>query len=347
VKAAVFRGAGDIRVEDVSPPEAGPGDVIVTVEACGICGSDLHAYEHGRFVRPGQVMGHEFSGRIAAAGARVEGLRKGDRVAILPYASCGCCAACRRDLRHLCRDVTSQSIAYGRPGAFADEVLVPDAVVGRNVHVLPTRMSFATAALAEPLAVALHAIRLSDLPPGATVAVTGLGPIGLLAVAALRHRRADRIIGADTLATRRDSALALGASDVIDPVATPLRDFVRRERLQLDVAFDASGSVRAVENAIEALRPGGRLVALAIYADELRINPSRLVQLELTLNGSFAATVSDFDHALELLHCDAVPEALLVSHRFSLSEASAAFAAQADRASSLKVMILPQQGSTA
>jgi (R,R)-butanediol dehydrogenase/meso-butanediol dehydrogenase/diacetyl reductase len=345
MRAAVYHGAGDVRVETVPAPVPGPRDVVVDVVACGICGSDLHAYEHGRFLREGQVMGHEISGEIAAVGADVRGLEAGDRVAVMPYVSCGHCAMCRRGTPHLCRSVTTDSIAYGRPGGFADAVLVPDAVLGHNVHPLPAGMSFETAALAEPLAVVLHALRLGGLPPSATVAVTGLGPIGLLAVAALRHDGAARILASDLIAGRRTTAEALGATDVLDPATTSLKAYARERDVVLDAVFEVSGSAAAFEDAVSAVRPGGRLVALAIYAGEVRLNPSRLVQLELGLQGSFAATPRDFAEALALLAGALLPSDAVVSHRFGLADAPAAFAAQADRVSSTKVMIMPKEAS--
>jgi threonine dehydrogenase-like Zn-dependent dehydrogenase len=345
MRAAVFHGAGDVRVEAVPAPAPAARDVVVDVVACGICGSDLHAYEHGRFLRAGQIMGHELSGEIAAVGAAVRGLDVGDRVAVMPYVSCGRCAMCRRGTPHLCRSVTTDSIAYGRPGGFADAVLVPDAVLGHTVHRLPDGMSFETAALAEPLAVVLHAIRLAGLPPGANVAVTGLGPIGLLAVAALRRGGATRILASDIIAGRRATAEALGASAVLDPAATSLKAFARERDVVLDAVFEVSGSSAAFEDAVTAVRPGGRLVALAIYAGDVQLNPSRLVQLELGLQGSFAATARDFAEALALLAADLLPSEAVVSHRFALADAPAAFAAQADRASSTKVMIMPREAS--
>lgn len=343
MRAAVFRGAGDIRVEAVPVPTPGPRDVIVAVAACGICGSDLHAYEHGRYVRLGQIMGHEFAGELVAVGAAVEGLGVGDRVSVLPYVACGRCQMCRRAMTHLCPSVTTDSLAYGRPGGFAEQTLVPDAVSGHNVHRLPPHMSYETAALAEPMAVALHAIRLADLPLDAHVAVTGLGPLGQLAVAALGadSTRRGTIVASDILPARRASARALGASDVFDPTATSLKEHVRARDVLLDAVFEVSGSAAAFEDAVAALRPGGRLVALAIYADHVRVNPSRLVQLELRLQGSFAATAQDFADALALLAGGGVPEATIVSHRFDLGDAPSAFAQQADRATSVKVMIMP------
>jgi threonine dehydrogenase-like Zn-dependent dehydrogenase len=242
--------------------------------------------------------------------------------------------------------VTFDSIAYGRPGAFAEHVLVPDAVLGRNVHRLPAGMSFETAALSEPLAVVLHAIRRVDLAAGANVAVTGLGPIGQLAVAALRHRGAARILASDTIPGRRATAEALGASDVLDPATASLKAFARERDIVLDAVFEVSGSIAAFEDAVTALRPGGQLVALAIYAGDVRVNPSRLVQLELGLQGSFAATVEDFTDALALLAEDFLADAAIVSHRFGLEDAPAAFATQADRASSIKVMITPREVTT-
>src|SRR4030088_2361483 len=171
MKAAVFRGVRNIQVEDVARPEAGPEDVVVAVRACGICGSDLHTYLHGSFVEPGQVMGHEFVGEVVQAGAAVTGIAVGDRVTASPLVPCMECARCREGRYNLCAKAWTQGIAYGRPGAFAEFVRIPGAVVGENVFTLGEGVSNDAGALTEPLAVAVHAVKLAEPVHGETALV--------------------------------------------------------------------------------------------------------------------------------------------------------------------------------
>src|ERR687886_788037 len=171
MKAAVFKGVQDIRVEDVPEPEAGPRDVVVQVNACGICGSDLHTYLHGSFVQPGQVMGHEFSGRVVEAGPEVAGLQVGDRVTAIPIVPCGKCARCAEGRYNLCENAWTSGLAYGRPGAFAERIRIPGAVVGENIFVLGDDVSDEEGATVEPLAVAVHAVNLVERVEGATALV--------------------------------------------------------------------------------------------------------------------------------------------------------------------------------
>src|SRR4030088_1540070 len=176
MKAAVFRGVRNIQVEEVAAPEAGPEDVVVAVKACGICGSDLHTYLHGSFVPPGQVMGHEFVGQGVEAGGGgsrpvVGGRVVGDRVTASPLVPCNDCPRCQEGRFNLCAKAWTQGIAYGRPGAFAEFVRIPGAVVGENVFTLGEGVSNDAGALTEPLAVAVHAVKLAEPVHGETALV--------------------------------------------------------------------------------------------------------------------------------------------------------------------------------
>src|SRR3954447_9609754 len=133
MRAAVFHGPGSLVVEDVPEPEAGPRDIVIGVQACGVCGSDLHMYAHGGTVAPGAVLGHEFAGEIVAVGAEVEGIRAGDRVTASPLTPCGACARCAEGRVNLCESVWERAIGFGLPGAFAERVRIQDARLGDNV----------------------------------------------------------------------------------------------------------------------------------------------------------------------------------------------------------------------
>src|SRR5712675_2663604 len=174
MKAGVFRGIKEIAVEELEPPRAGPEDIVIAVDACGICGSDLHTYLHGAFVQPGQVMGHEFVGEVVHVGGNVAGIAVGDRVTASPIVPCMQCARCKEGRYNLCGAAWANGIAYGRPGAFAEFVKIPSPVVGSNVFLLGPEITDAGGALVEPLAVGVHAVRLVESVKGATALVLGL-----------------------------------------------------------------------------------------------------------------------------------------------------------------------------
>jgi 2-desacetyl-2-hydroxyethyl bacteriochlorophyllide A dehydrogenase len=345
MKAAVFKGVEDIRVEDVPEPEAGPRDVVVQVNACGICGSDLHTYLHGSFVQPGQVMGHEFSGRVVEAGPDVEGLQVGDRVTAIPIVPCGQCARCAEGRYNLCANAWTTGLAYGKPGAFAERIRVPNAVVGENIFLLGDDVSDEAGATVEPLAVAVHAVNLIDRVEGATALVLGLGTIGQEVVQVLRAKGARRVIGTDISQLRLEAARELGA-EAIDGSAGLEQALggALGEAEEIDVIFECSGVPALATGAIGAIRAGGTIVVLALYDDPVTFNPTAFVQSELRLQGSIAYTAADFAEAIELLRSGAVRAEPLITQRERLLDIPGAFLIQLEKDRSLKVLVTPDGG---
>ena len=338
MRAAVFKGIENIQVEDVPEPEGGAEDVVVKVHACGICGSDLHTYTHGSFVQPGQVMGHEFAGEIVHVGDAVEGLSLGDRVTASPIVPCMQCARCKEGRYNLCANAWANAIAYGRPGAFAEYVKIPNPVAGENVFRLGHEVSDEAGALVEPLAVAVHAVKLAGRVEGATTLVLGLGTIGLQMVQALRARGAGRIIGVDVSAKRIDAAAALGAEalDASDGLEAALA-----KGDDIDVVFECSGVSAVAEAALEHVRAGGSIIVIALYDDPITFNPTALVQREIRLEGSIAYTSEDFRDAVELLSKGIAQTAPLVTHREPLDRIGEAFTVQLRKEESIKVLVEP------
>jgi 2-desacetyl-2-hydroxyethyl bacteriochlorophyllide A dehydrogenase len=342
MKAAVFKGIQDVRVEDVAEPEAGPQDVVVSVAACGICGSDLHTYLHGSFVEPGQVMGHEFAGEVIAAGDEVRGLAVGDRVTASPIVPCGTCARCAEGRFNLCAAAWTTGIAYGRPGAFAERVRIPNSVPGENVFKLDDSVSDEAGATVEPLAVAVHAVRLAGDVTGQTALVLGLGTIGQQVLQVLKASGAARVIGIDLSPLRLAAAETLGAEAVDGtPGIDPALAATLGEGGEVDVVFECSGVPALAAAALEVVKGGGTIVVLALYDDPVTFNPTVLVQKEIRMQGSIAYTSDDFGEAVALISRGAVQSAPLITQREPLDAVADAFAVQLEKDRSLKVLITP------
>jgi 2-desacetyl-2-hydroxyethyl bacteriochlorophyllide A dehydrogenase len=334
MRAGVFRGIGQVPIEDVPDPRPGPRDVVLDVKACGICGSDLHTYVAAQLASVGQVMGHEFSGEVAEIGGEVEGIVVGDRVTGPPIQPCGECAACRAGRRHLCETWTTRSIAYGLPGAFAERVRIPDATLGDNVFKLLDPMTFEDGALVEPLAVGLHAVGRADTGPGDVALVLGLGTIGLQVAQVLLARGLTDVIGADLSALRRSVAEELGVTAVSgDELAAAAGG------RPIDVVFEATGAPALVQGAMELVRPAGTVVLIALYEEPAQIVPTLAVQKELTVRGSAIFTPGEFEEAVELLAAGKVRGRPLITHRLALEDLGEAFEAQLDKHAAIKVMI--------
>jgi (R,R)-butanediol dehydrogenase / meso-butanediol dehydrogenase / diacetyl reductase len=341
MKAAVFRGVEDMQVEDVPEPEGGPDDVVVAVKAVGVCGSDLHTYLHGSFVQPGQIMGHEFAGEVIAAGEQVEGVAVGDRLTASPLVPCNDCPRCAEGRYNLCAAAWTQGLAYGRPGAFAERIRIPHPVPGQNVFPLSDEISDEAGALVEPLAVAVHAVKLAEPVEGTTALVLGLGTIGLQVVQALRARGAGRIIGVDLSKLRLEAAGKLGAEalDGAGGLDEVLGDALGSD--EIDLVFECSGVPALANEAIERVRAGGTIVVLALFDDPVTFNPTMLVQKEIRLQGSIAYTGEDFADAVEMVRNGQAQSDELITHREALADISDAFGVQLDKERSIKVLVRP------
>lgn len=346
MKAAVFEGPGQVRVQEVPDPVAGVRDVVVEVAACGICGSDLHSYLEGAFVAPGQIMGHEFSGRVVEVGSGVVGVAVGDRVTAVPLSTCGRCPRCLEGAGHLCETGLSASIAYGLPGAFAQFVRVPDAVVGGNLHLVPDGVDDQAAALVEPMAVGLHAATLAAPGPTDTCVVLGLGSIGLNVVQMLRALGAGRVVGVDVSPVRLDLARRLGADVVLDGrEGDPLEAVQALTGVgaygvgaRADVVVEASGVPALLAEAVSMTRAGGRLRIAALYEGAVSIDANQIVQKEMDVSGTFAYR-GEFRQVLDLLGSGRAQAAPLVTHTFPLDGINEAFHTQLDKDVSVKVQI--------
>lgn len=260
MKAARMFGVRDVRVVESDEPALQPGEVLMRVRACAICASDLHMYEEGHSsgVYPSGpiILGHEFSGEIARIGEGVTGWSVGDRVACEPSWHCSECDMCQRGLTNLCRNIIFPSYP-DRDGALAEFINVP----AFSLATLPESVDFIGGALAEPLGVALHAVRRSDLEPGMKVAILGAGAIGLSILQMCRAFGAGEILVAEPLEGRWEAPERLGAR--VAPAAADLHRFFGKED-EPDIVFEAAGGDHTFREALDLVRPEGRVMVLGI-----------------------------------------------------------------------------------
>ena len=343
MRAGVFRGIRQVPIEDVPDPAPGPRDIVLAVRACGICGSDLHTYAQGLFAEVGQVMGHEFAGEVVEVGSEVEGIAVGDRVTGLPIQPCGDCRQCLEGREHLCETWTRRSIGYGIPGAFAERLWIPQAVLGRNVHKMPNELAFEDAALVEPLAVGVHAVGQAQPGPGDVALVLGLGTIGLQVAQVLLARGVAQVVGADLSPLRRSVAAQLGVTAVAGEDLGAAVSEAAGFR-PIDVVFEATGAPALVQSALGIVRPGGTVVLIALYEQRAELDPTIVVQKELTVRGSAIYTPEEFNEAIELLASGQAKGEPLITHRWPLEDLGEAFEAQLEKDSAIKVMVTSDGG---
>jgi L-iditol 2-dehydrogenase len=320
VEAARLHGAGDVRVGREPETVTASGEVRLTVAAIGLCGSDLHWFEEGSIGDAGLdhplALGHEFSGR----------LDDGRLVAADPCIACGECRPCLAGREHLCE--RSRFAGHSvTDGALRSVMTWP----ARLLRPLPAGMTAEEGALLEPLGVALHAVDLARIQPGETAAVIGCGPIGLLVIQVLRDLGVAPIVATEPLAHRLAAALGFGA------VAAS----AERPPVDVDAVFDTAGTDEALAAAIDACRPGGRIVLVGIPPhDRSSYRASVARRKELTLQLCRRMEAADLDRAIALAAAGRVDLAGLITHRYELEEARKAFATLAAR-SGIKVIVTP------
>jgi L-iditol 2-dehydrogenase len=282
VRVSVLRAAGDLAVEDRPDPVPGPHEVLVRVASVGVCGSDVHYFEHGRIgsfvVESPLVLGHEAAGEVVAVGSSVSRLDVGQRVSLEPGVPDFSCPQCLAGRYNLCEGMRF----YATPpidGAFAELVTTHELFA----HPVPDSLSDDAAALLEPLSVGLWACQKGGVGPGSRVLVTGAGPVGLVAVQCALARGAASVTVTDVNPHRLELARGLGATEAIDAASMP----VSESGIEVDVLLECSGNQRAAADAIRAVAPAGTIVMVGMGGDEMVMPISRIQERELTLTGTF------------------------------------------------------------
>jgi L-idonate 5-dehydrogenase len=343
MQAVRCHGPHELKVEEVADPDKAPGsrEVLVRIERGGICGSDLHYYHDGGFgairIKEPMTLGHEVSGIVEAVGADVKTVRAGERVAVNPSLACGTCAYCRRGEQLHCLEMRFFGSAMRFPhvqGAFSEYVSVDESQCFKVLGSLTA----GEAAMAEPLAVCLHAVNQAGPLVGAKVLITGSGPIGVLCAVAARRAGATEIVATDVAALPLKTMQRVGADKVIDIGADPdgLKAF-RQDKGTFDVLFEASGKEAALVGALEAVRPGGRIVQVGIGGD-VTLPMTTVVAKELSIRGTFRF-YEEFGTAVEMMNKGLIDVSPLISQTMPFRQAQAAFDLAGDRAKAMKVQL--------
>ena len=340
MKAIVIHAPRDLRIEEQAPGTPGPGEVAIRLAAGGVCGSDLHYYNHGGFgsvrLKEPMILGHEVAGHVEALGDGVEGLNVGDLVAVSPSRPCGECKYCREGLHNHCLNMRFYGSAMPFPhiqGAFREVLVAHASQCARAEGLTPGQ-----AAMAEPLSVCLHATRRAGEMLGKRVLVTGCGPIGVLCILAARRAGAAEIVATDLAPNALGHAERAGADRVINMAETPDGlDVYAADKGTFDVLFEATGVAAALAGGINAMRPRGVVMQLGLGGD-MMVPVQTLTAKELDLRGSFRFH-EEFATAVALMQKGLIDVAPLITHTMPLADAEAAFQIANDRSQAMKAQI--------
>jgi L-iditol 2-dehydrogenase len=350
MRAAVYRAVNDVRMETVPMPEIGPGELLVKIATCGICGTDLKKIHMGSHSAP-RIFGHEMAGTVVRTGAGVTNFKVGDRVMVFHHVPCGTCYYCRKQVPAQCATYKRTGTTAGLEpsgGGFSEYIRVMDWIVAnRGVIPIPDDVPFEQAAFIEPLNTVLKGTKHLNLAPDETVLVIGQGPIGLMH-AALAARTGARVFTSDLFAERHAIAAKFGLHN---PINAAIEDVVKRMKAETDgrgadaviLAVSGNGLIRT---AMDAARPGGKVMLFAqTQHGEATIDPAAVCMDEKTLLGSYSSSFTILDEVVELAfggYRKGFDLTQLISHRFPLDQAVEAIeVASHPQANSMKIMIEP------
>jgi 2-desacetyl-2-hydroxyethyl bacteriochlorophyllide A dehydrogenase len=336
MKSIVFTEPGKFIVTDRPVPKIGPGDLLLKVDACGVCGTDLHIFHGEHFVEFPVIPGHEYSGEVVEVGSDVTHIQLGDRVAVDPNIVCGVCHYCRRGHIHLCEKLTALGVNID--GGFAEYSLVP----AKQAYIVPDDLPLETSSLVEPVACCVHGIDLAEIELGDDVLIMGAGPIGIINMQLARLAGAKRVIVSEPYESRRKLAIVLGADFTIDPTNQDLKqEVLGLTGVGVDVVIECVGSAKTAEQALTVAKRGGTILLFGVTNPEAeaRIRPYDIFARELTIRGSF---VNPFTHAraIELLAAGKLKVEPLISHRFGLDDFAQALSL-AGTPQAAKILIRP------
>jgi L-iditol 2-dehydrogenase len=326
--AAVYRGVNDVRLETVPVPEIGPGEILIKVHTCGICGTDLKKIATGSHSAP-RIFGHETTGTVAAVGPKVTAFSPGDRVMVFHHIPCGQCYYCRHKTFAQCETYKKVGCTAGfepSGGGFAEYVRVMDWIVEKGAVRIPDGVSFEQACFVEPVNTCLKGIERMALAPGDTVLTIGQGPIGII-LSVLARRAGARVITSDLYAQRLTISKDFGLENSIDASHADVIQEVRRqtEGRGADAAILAVGANSLIKTAMDAVRPGGQVLLFAqTQHGEAGFDPAAVCMDEKTLIGSYSASIDLQEESVRFVMGGEMKLERLISHRFPLAQAAEA-----------------------
>ncbi|MFC1998380.1 zinc-dependent dehydrogenase [Chloroflexota bacterium] len=342
MRVAMYYNNHDVRVQELPTPQIGPSELLVKVEASGICGSDV--MEWYRIHKAPLVLGHEIAGTITAVGDGVDGYKVGDRIAAAHHVPCDNCHYCLNDNETACDTLRSTSFD---PGGFAEYLRMPAINVNRGVFKLPDNVSFDEATFTEPLACVLRGQRKAHFKSQTSVLVLGCGMAGLLHVHLAHVMGASRVIATDIVDYRLDAAKRFGANDVINASDyTPDKLRQTNDRRLAGLVIVCTGAPVAFQQALKSVERGGTILVFALTRDDITMTipiNEFFSHNEVTITTSYAGSPADYQQALDLIAAHRVNVKDMITHRLSLAEADEGFKLVADAKDCLKVIIEPQR----
>jgi L-iditol 2-dehydrogenase len=347
--AAVYSGRGEVKIQPVPIPEIGAGEILIRVEACGICHTDLKKIEFN-LLSPPRIYGHETAGVVVKVGAGVRHIKEGDGAIVFHHIPCLDCFYCRRKLYAQCRVYKKVGVTAGfepAGGGFAQYVRVMDWIVGRGVEIIPSGVPFEQACFVEPINTCLKAVVQAEPREDDFAVVLGQGPIGLMFTMLLANRRI-RTVATDTMPSRQALSRRMGAAQCWDPRTEGIRSRVMdlTEGRGADLVFVAASVPGIVEEAVRYSRPGAKIMLFAQTSDKERIEVSgaAICKDERSLLGAYSASVDLQKESADLVFSGALPVKDLVSHVFPLTGIMQGMElARKPTEESLKILVRPQQ----
>tara|TARA_B100001540_G_scaffold317591_1_gene351456 strand:- start:3342 stop:4379 length:1038 start_codon:yes stop_codon:yes gene_type:complete len=319
MQAAVLHAENDLRYEEVDRPDPGPGQVLLKVRTCGICGTDSHIVK-GRFPTPNKpvILGHEFAGEVAAVGSGVNHIKEGDRATADINTACGHCEYCRNNQKLFCPEILQ--IGVHTHGGLADYVIAP----AGNIYILPKNMPFNHAAYIEPLACAIHGQKRIQVDVGETVLILGAGPMGLTHTALSKRRGAGQVLVSEPNKKRREIAHKLGSDKEFDPTDSGTIDLIMEATngRGADVVIEAVGSTTTYKQAFDLVRRGGKILAYGAAGtdDVVEVKPFEIYAKELTIVGSYAGSYETWPAAMALIASGGFDPSLIIDTETELSD---------------------------
>jgi len=334
MKAAAFKRQNEMGIVEVAKPKAAPGEVVLKVHDCGICGSDLHACQYGFGMPADSIMGHEFCGEVHEIGAGVRGFEPGQRVAGLPFVSCGTCDRCKRGMQIHCHNL--KGLGLGQlPGAYAEFV----SCAATSLFKLPDNVSSRDGALVEPLSVGLHAVKRSGVGPGATAIIMGAGPIGLATLTWAKGKGATVVVS-ELAEGRAELARKLGADVVVNPNSQSPVDKVREMTgRNPELVFECIGVKGTLEQAINMVGPRSQVVVVGVCMEPDQIQPIQCIMKEVSVNFVLGYDPVDFDDTIDALATGKIKPQPMVTDIITVDQVPEMFTALRRPGSRAKVLV--------